>query len=324
MLKVSIIIPVYGVEKYIEKCARSIFEQSYSNLEIIFVNDCTKDDSIKVIHQTLDEYPCRKNQVQILSQEENMGVSAARKRGIESITGDYCIQFDSDDFVEQTMIEEMLNLAILESADIVFCDINLITKSSSRHIVVAPSLCPIECMEQLLRSQVHSSLCNKLIKTDLYRNNAIQFKEGLNMREDLSVMYRLMYFAKKISYISKPFYNYVLRGGSISDSRMSDMQQKNAQELIVQMNSFCVNEGIVDIDILDAFSYFKAQILTDIFLFGDNKALRSGLFEDVKFKHIFMHPKIAFTHKLMGIFVVLRITPLVWGYRKVLDFFLNK
>ena len=79
MLKVSILVPVYGVEQYIEKCARSLFEQTYSDIEYVFVNDCTKDDSIGVLKRVLEKYPQRMQQVRIINHEKNMGLGAGAR-----------------------------------------------------------------------------------------------------------------------------------------------------------------------------------------------------------------------------------------------------
>lgn len=83
MPKVSVIIPVYGVEKYIERCARSLFEQTLDDIEFIFVNDCTLDNSINVLETTLEEYPKRKSQVQIINFEQNQGAAKAREIGMK-------------------------------------------------------------------------------------------------------------------------------------------------------------------------------------------------------------------------------------------------
>lgn len=91
MPKVSIIILVYNIEKYIEKCARSLFQQTLDDLEYIFVNDCTPDNSINVIQDVLKDYPSRKNQVKIVNLEINSGQAAARKRGVLEATGEFVI-----------------------------------------------------------------------------------------------------------------------------------------------------------------------------------------------------------------------------------------
>lgn len=322
MLKVSVIVPVYGVEKYIERCARSIFEQSYSNLEIIFVDDCSPDNCVQIIRDLLLEYPARQTQVTILSQSKNQGVAAARSRGLESITGDYCIQFDSDDYVDPSMIEEMIIQAIREDADIVMCDFNLISNSKTTHIHVNPNLHPIECMKQILRTEVHSSLCNKLVRVSLYRDNKIKFTEGLNMREDLSVMYRLLYFAHKLAYVPKPFYNYILREGSISSAKMNIEQQKNAQKLISLMDEFLVKEKIKDNDLVESFLMFKAQIKARILLYGNTKQLQDKIYKDVRFRHYYSHPTLPFSHKFMGILSYYNFQPLMFMYRKVVSLIL--
>lgn len=122
MPKVSVIIPVYGVELYIGKCAKSLFEQSLENIEFIFVDDCTKDNSIAIIQQLLENYPNRKKQTLILHHEENLGLPKARLTGIQKATGEYIVHCDGDDWIELDMYQSMYELAIAENSDIVICD----------------------------------------------------------------------------------------------------------------------------------------------------------------------------------------------------------
>ena len=317
MIKVSVIIPVYGVEQYIEKCARSIFEQSYSNLEILFINDCTLDNSIQIVQQLLVKYPARKNQVKIFTQDKNRGVAAARQKGMESISGDYCIQLDSDDYIAPTMIEELVQAAEKENADVVMCDYYLVSNNIETHVYTNPDLNPINCVKQFLRGKLHAALWNKLVRVRLYRDHHIQFTEGLNMREDLGVMYRLLYFAKKIAYISKPFYYYLVRAGSISFGIMNEKQQRNAQQLIEQMNNFFIDESIQDQDLLDALFHFKAQIKSTILLYGNTRELREDLYKGVSFYHYYSHPKIILLLKAIGMLSCMGFIPLVNGFRRM-------
>lgn len=120
--KVSIIIPVYGVEKYIERCIRSLFEQTLRDIEYIFIDDCTPDKSVEILKRVLEEYPQRKSQVVIHRMEKNSGQAAVRKWGMLNATGEYVIHCDSDDWVDVHMYEEMYNKAIEEDADVVVCD----------------------------------------------------------------------------------------------------------------------------------------------------------------------------------------------------------
>ena len=87
--KVSVIVPVYGVAQYIEKCARSLFEQTLEDIEYIFVDDCTQDNSIEILHNIIKDYPHRQQQTRIIHHETNKGLPIARKTGIENATGKY-------------------------------------------------------------------------------------------------------------------------------------------------------------------------------------------------------------------------------------------
>ena len=98
--KVSILVPIYGTEKYIEKCARSLFEQTYDNIEYIFVNDCTKDASVEILKKTIEDYPQRKSQVTIISHNTNKGLAASRLTAFEHSTGAYLWCVDSDDYAD--------------------------------------------------------------------------------------------------------------------------------------------------------------------------------------------------------------------------------
>ena len=119
---VSVIVPIYGVEPYIEKCARSLFEQSLENMEFIFVNDCTPDKSVEILRQVIEDYPRRYLQIQIIEHEENRGLAMARNSGLLIAKGEYIIHCDSDDWVELDMYEEMYEKALEKNADIVICD----------------------------------------------------------------------------------------------------------------------------------------------------------------------------------------------------------
>ena len=129
MPKVSVIVPVYGVEKYIERCDRSLFEQTLEDIEFIFVDDCTPDKSIEILKNVLEDYPLRKKQVLIISHEKNMGLPIARQSGLKVASGDYIIHCDSDDWVDTTMYEKMYNKAIEDGSDVVVCDSLLSTKN---------------------------------------------------------------------------------------------------------------------------------------------------------------------------------------------------
>lgn len=110
--KVSVIIPVYNVEPHIERCARSLFEQTLEEIEYIFVNDCTPDASMRILQNVLENYAQRKNQIIIINQPYNMGAAKAREIGIKAASGEYIIHCDSDDWVDKEMYRTMYEKAV--------------------------------------------------------------------------------------------------------------------------------------------------------------------------------------------------------------------
>ena len=107
----SILVPVYGVEKYIERCARSIFEQTYHNLDIVFVDDCTPDKSIDLLQRVLEDYPKRKAQTRIIRHAHNRGLSAARNTAVAAAIGTFLTHVDSDDWIELNAVEVLVSEA---------------------------------------------------------------------------------------------------------------------------------------------------------------------------------------------------------------------
>ena len=172
---VSVLVPIYGVEKYIERCVRSIFEQTYQNLEIIFVNDCTPDNSIDILTKVVEDYPKRKPQTQIITHETNKGIACVRNTALSASSGYYILFIDSDDYVDLSIIQRLVMLARTEDADVTICDFFYAYKNYNRHCFVNPSNSSIECMCQVLKGVMHGGLWNKLTKRSLYVNNDISF-----------------------------------------------------------------------------------------------------------------------------------------------------
>lgn len=212
MPKVSVIVPVYNAEKYIERCARSLFGQTLQDLEYIFVNDCSPDKSIEVLQRVLNEYPERVAQVKIVNLDINGGVSAARQRGTDIATGEYLIHCDPDDWVESNMYETLYNTAKNGGVDLVLCDFCYVTDDSAVHTV---NCCPDEftglgllrCISGASFHRLHGSLWNKLIKSTCFIDN-VHFPEGVNFCEDVSVLFQLLPRIEKIVYVNRTLYYY--------------------------------------------------------------------------------------------------------------------
>lgn len=270
---VSVLVPIYGVEKYIERCARSIFEQTYQNLEIIFVNDCTPDNSMLVLNRVMEDYPERKTQTRIINHEKNKGLAAARKTALLASHGYYIQNYDSDDYVDTDMIRQMVLVAESEKSDITICDFYFDYGQKKKYSHVNPPLTPNECLCAILKGQVHSSVCNKLIKRSLYIENSIIPIEGIDMLEDMSVMCRLMFFATKISYCPGALYNYVQFNSNSYATVLSKKSRQNILDLIPLMEQFYAN-NVTNSKIISAFDCFKLTSKVMLIVSADSQRER--------------------------------------------------
>ena len=120
MIRVGILVPIYNVGKYIERCARSLFEQTYSNIEYVFVNDCSTDNSIAILENILREYPNRTPHVKIVHHKSNRGSAASRNSGLDNSKADFLMFVDADDWLEKNATELLLQKQQETDADIVY------------------------------------------------------------------------------------------------------------------------------------------------------------------------------------------------------------
>lgn len=208
--KVSILIPIYKVSDFIERCAHSLFLQTFHDIEYVFVNDCTPDDSMSKLSTVMLEYPNRKHQIKIINHETNKGLASTRNTALDNSNGAYISVIDSDDYIEPTMIEELYNKVTLESADIVVS--NFIVEYPTYSIEKSDQISnktEDNFLLMIKQEQSFSCIWNKLIKRELYERADCRVPEGLNYGEDRHVMTRFYYYAKKIVKVEKAFYHYV-------------------------------------------------------------------------------------------------------------------
>lgn len=218
MPKVSVIIPVYGVEKYIERCARSLFEQTLDDIEFIFVNDCTPDNSISILETTLSEYPNRKHQVRIINQPRNMGAAQGRKDGILAADGEYVIQCDSDDWVDPNMYFDMLKQAETTGADLVMCKkINM--SDGKRNTTITDTIVDNkeQMMSLIISGKTSVSLCCRLVRKQLFLNKRFIFPPS-HMKEDTVISAQLAYLSNKSTSVDGPYYYYFSNPNSVCQS----------------------------------------------------------------------------------------------------------
>lgn len=208
MAKISVIVPVYNVEEYIERCVCSLMEQTMEDIEYIFVDDASPDSSITILKDCIERYPQRKSQTKIIAHGFNKGLPAARNSGLEVACGEYVFHCDSDDYVERDMLDTMYQAAAYGDYDLVYCDYYLTYANSERRISNKEySDAKAFFQEGLLGGIVKYNVWNKLVKRSLYFNNSIKFPEGHGMGEDMT-MICLAVCCKSVRHLDKALYHY--------------------------------------------------------------------------------------------------------------------
>ncbi|MGR3855754.1 glycosyltransferase family 2 protein [Chryseobacterium indologenes] len=211
--RVSVIVPVYNVENYLEKCLRSLVKQSLSDIEIIVVNDGSKDNSEKIIKEFAQRYP---EKIKAFT-KENGGLSDARNFGIDRAAGDYIGFVDSDDYVTENMFEEMLLLAEKHHAKMVICNIQKVDENGKivQKLTQMPDMPEKIALEHNFSvfSDISYFACNKLFKKELF--NQKRFKKGVHF-EDIQLIPQLLLECETIAQTQGFHYQYLERTDSIT------------------------------------------------------------------------------------------------------------
>lgn len=216
---ISVIIPVYNIEKYIFKCLSSVASQKYTNLEIIVVDDGSTDNSGEIC----DMFAAGDNRIKIIHQK-NAGLSAARNAGIDASKGEYIGFIDGDDYIDKMMYYEMIHIIEQNDADMVICDYesvdengNVLTKQAYLNEKIISGKEGLELL-QVKGWADYVVVFNKLYKRKLF--NDLRFVTGI-INEDTEIAHKIFSKCKKIAITDKRFCYYVKRKGSITNSALS-------------------------------------------------------------------------------------------------------
>ncbi len=222
--KLSIIVPVYGVEKYIDKCLNSLVKQSLKEIEIIVVNDGTKDNSQKIIDKYVKKYPDKiKSYI-----KENGGQGSARNYGLKKATGEYIGYVDSDDFVEKDMYKKLYNKAKENNYDIVVCgNYNVSEDYQNKNIDTFINNYNTD-LENIFFGKM--AVWNKIYKRDILIKNKLEFKEKV-WYEDLAFTLKAIMNSNTFAFIDEPLYDYLIREGST-------MNNSNVQRNLEILDAF--------------------------------------------------------------------------------------
>lgn len=320
MPKVSVIIPVYNVEQYIERCARSLFEQTFEDIEYIFINDCTLDKSMEVLASTIESYPSRKKQVRIIEMPVNSGQAKVRKVGIEAASGDYIINCDSDDWIEKDMAELLYKNAMDTSADLIFCD--LYKEYPDRQQVLRnPKMFTDKhnVISKILTEDIFHFLCGSISNRSIYTENAITWPSK-NTAEDFALMVQLAYYASKISFCDKVLYHYRFNPASTTGDISKERSIKRCEEVKdnIQLILNFLEKNTLLQDYHTECLLLKYSVRKQIKAFINDENIYSiwkGIFPEIE--HQYLKDKgISVKHKISYLLSLFRLEPY---YRTIYD-----
>lgn len=262
----SIIVPIYNVEKYLERCIDSIINQTYKNLEIILVDDGSKDASGIIA----DTYASKDDRIKVIH-KENGGLSDARNHGLDQARGNYIIFIDSDDFIDSSMCEILFTTAEKYSSDIVSC--NYYIFRAENHISVHPMsiqedekvFSGIDILKYYLIKTEPFDLnivCNKIFKADLFnsKDGQIRFPKG-RVQEDNFTTFRLFAKSDVVTTINQPLYYYLQR----ADSIMANFSKKFVKDTIdshIYMATYLLEHKV---DVMCELQLYLLNSYTDLY-----------------------------------------------------------
>ncbi len=219
-MRLSVCIPVYNVAPYVEKCARSLFEQTYADIEYIFVDDATPDDSIEIVRRVLKDYPKRQPHVKFLRHETNRGLVAARKTAIRAATGGLITHCDSDDWLDVDLYAKMIARLEEMDADAVLCSTQ---RYLGGRVVVCEcpnrlSLSGMDAMLQMDALPGLNSLVTKIFRWRCVDLSSMEWPDGISIAEDYCHTMQVLPRCRLLTSVSGAYYHYRVNANSMTRS----------------------------------------------------------------------------------------------------------
>lgn len=250
---ISVIVPIYNVEKYIHECLSSVLNQTYKNLEIILIDDGSQDMSGKIC----DEYGFKDNRI-IVIHKKNGGLSAARNLGLKKSNGKYVVFIDSDDYLSENYVYLLYMSIKNNNSDIAICSYKFIKQNKNETrlstLINNVSYSNVDILKNLLKGNIECYAWNKIYKKKLFDLNNITFPEN-KFYEDITTFVRLIIKSNRISYVDVPLYMYRIRKGSITDSKNRELS-----------NDF--NEAIYSVNEIIEYNNLKNEVSQELVNFN--------------------------------------------------------
>ena len=287
--KISVIVPIYNVEKYVKKCLDSILFQTFSDFEVILVNDCSPDNSEAIC----EEYAIKDSRFKLVNKPQNEGLPQARKTGFENSTGEYIINIDSDDWVEPTILEQLYNVAVNENADLVCCDF---FREFPDKCEVVEYIIDTNNRFNNLGFTLYSAIWCYLFRRDIYEK--IEFPL-YSMAEDVVISQQALFYSKKLCKISAPLYHYRVNPNAMTQNKTMESFLEHQKNLLWTIdflktnlqNDFALIEKNVNI-LINKFKYIvlknrKIRKNKDLYKFYPGSGLLWFIIRNKWFKGLF-------------------------------------
>ena len=211
MAKVSLAVSIYNVAQYIERCARSLFEQTLEEMEYVFVDDGSTDDSVDILLRVLEEYPNRKEQMKLLRHDHNMGAAISKRDSMLAATGEYVLVVDSDDYIDSDMVEKLVGVAFRENADIAGCGY---VEEYADHCVEHPQKYTNdhdEMMRAITLLTIKGVMWKLLVRSTIVteHRDEVRFIPDRNMVDDYLFCCQIFYYAKRFCGVDRCMYHWI-------------------------------------------------------------------------------------------------------------------
>jgi glycosyltransferase involved in cell wall biosynthesis len=230
-IKVSIIVPIYNVEAYLDRCLDSLVNQTLKDIEIICVNDCSPDNSLAI----LKRYANKDQRIKIINFEKNQGVSVARNSGMKIAQGKYIGLVDPDDYVDLDFYEKLYLKAKETDADIVYAGYKSKALNNVKEYIY-----PIKKARKKYFLPHHH--CEAIYRVDFLRNNFLEYPAGIKLSQDVIFVVKAVFFANRIELVDDVFYHYVIREKSSSESIGENIHKSYGISLVFDF----INETIIN------------------------------------------------------------------------------
>ena len=242
---ISVLVPLYNVELFVHKCIDSVFSQTYQNLEFIFINDDSTDNTKNVLEQLLKKFPNKATSVKFVNNEKNYGISSVRKIALSLALGEYIFFVDGDDFIERDAIARLYQKQQNTGADIVVGDFFVEYEDYKVVYTHQKDLSSEEYFLGLIKRTIPCCIWGKLIRRDLFLKNRIRMVDRVQLGEDFAIMTQLSYLTQKITFLGHPVYHYRKTN---QQSIMMNLSEQSIDDLLkvndVLFNVFGENQEI--------------------------------------------------------------------------------